>query len=101
MIASLKTLSVSGIQDSEDWHGKALGDKASTVLETIKENIVNQGPHGLVPKSPEKKVPEADTSAIRLSEPPNYQLNQSVRALPILPPLHTCASRLFLSHLDL
>ncbi|PVD25166.1 hypothetical protein C0Q70_15664 [Pomacea canaliculata] len=67
-----------GIQDSEDWHGKALGDKASTVLETIKENIVNQGPHGLVPKSPEKKVPEADTSAIRLSEPPNYQLNQSV-----------------------
>jgi transketolase len=68
-----------GIEDQLNWHGKALGKESANALKAIKENIVNQGPHGLKPSSPTSVAPVVNIKNIKLSEPPNYQKGQAVR----------------------
>lgn len=69
---------VSGIEDKDDWHGKPLGDQAQAAIQALKDNIANQGPHDLLPSTPEEEVPEVNVSNIKLSEEPQYQLQQQV-----------------------
>lgn len=67
-----------GIEDEENWHGKALGDKAAKAIEEIKARIQNQGEHGLKPQPVTNDAPSVCFNA-KLSEPPNYTLGQKVR----------------------
>ncbi|XP_071497384.1 transketolase-like isoform X1 [Diadema antillarum] len=64
------------VEDLENWHGKALGDKAEIALETISKLITNKGPHGITPPS---SAPLADNDlTVSLNEPPNYELGAKV-----------------------
>lgn len=62
----------------ENWHGKALGDKAAKAIEEIKAHIKNEGPHGLSPQPVIDDAPDISLKA-KLIEPPNYELGQKVR----------------------
>lgn len=66
------------IEDQDNWHGKALGDKADEAIQALKDTMSNEGPHGLLPRSPEKKVPKVDISNIKLSDPPTYKPKEQV-----------------------
>ncbi|XP_072181825.1 transketolase-like protein 2 isoform X2 [Diadema setosum] len=64
------------VEDLENWHGKALGDKAEIALEAISKLITNKGPHGITPPS---SAPLADNDlTVSLNEPPNYELGVKV-----------------------
>lgn len=63
-----------GIEDEENWHGKALGAKAAEAIEACKKLIQNPGPHGLKPLDIIDDAPEIKIPQITLSEPPNYKL---------------------------
>lgn len=69
---------VTGIEDQENWHGKALGDKAGSIIDEINARIQNKGNHGLGPQPVVDDAP-AVTLSVKLSEPPNYTLGQKVR----------------------
>lgn len=66
------------IEDQDNWHGKALGDKADEAIQALKDTMSNEGPHGLLPRSPEKKVPKVDIANIKLSDPPTYKPKEQV-----------------------
>lgn len=68
---------VSGIEDEENWHGKALGDKADKIIEEINARIQSQGAHGLGPQPVVDDAPSVCFNA-KLNEPPNYTLGQKV-----------------------
>ena len=68
---------INGIEDEENWHGKALGDKASKAIEEIKARIQNDGPHGLKPQPVTDDAPAVCFNA-KLNEPPNYTLGQKI-----------------------
>ena len=72
---------INGIEDEENWHGKALGDKAAKAIEEIKSRIQNDGPHGLGPQPVTDDAPSVCFNA-KLNEPPNYTLGQKVCYLP-------------------
>ena len=67
----------SGVEDEENWHGKALGDKAASVIAEIKSRIQHKGDHGLGPQPVISDAP-AITCSVKLSEPPNYTKGQKV-----------------------
>ena len=67
-----------GIEDEDNWHGKALGDKSTNVVKALKEKMSNKGPHGLTPNPPEVKASVANVSNIKLSEAPKYSMGQQV-----------------------
>lgn len=67
-----------GVEDQDNWHGKALGDKSAAALQVLKDNIANQGPHELTPMAPEVKAPVISVANIKLSEPPKYDQGQQV-----------------------
>ncbi|XP_046840258.1 transketolase-like [Xenia sp. Carnegie-2017] len=68
---------INGIENLENWHGKALGDKAAKAIEEIKAHIKNQGPHGLSPQPVIDDAPDVSLKA-KLIEPPNYELGQKI-----------------------
>lgn len=70
-----------GIEDEENWHGKALGAKAAESVEACKKLIQNPGPHGLQPLDVIDDAPNFQVPQITLSEPPNYKLGDKVREL--------------------
>jgi len=65
---------IPGIEDELNWHGKALGAKADDAIAAIEGQMVdkNVSLEGLsLPVVTDDAAP-VDTSAIQLSEPPNY-----------------------------
>jgi len=75
---TFKGKGIPGIENELNWHGKALGDKASAALEAISGRIVNKGPHGLKVSAPSGELPARDITNIRLSSPPDYPLGEKV-----------------------
>jgi len=71
---------IPGIEDQDNWHGKALGKEADAALTAIRAQIKNPGPHGIVPRAPTQDAPQvpANYANVSLSEPPNYKLGQQV-----------------------
>ncbi|KAL1441529.1 hypothetical protein MTO96_008494 [Rhipicephalus appendiculatus] len=45
---------IAGIEDSENWHGKPLGDKAPAAIEALEKQMVSKGPWKLAPQRPGK-----------------------------------------------
>lgn len=74
---TFKGRGITGIEDEENWHGKALGDKAASIIDEINSRIQNQGAHGLGPQPVVDDAP-AITCTVKLSEPPNYTLGQKI-----------------------
>ncbi|XP_076468699.1 transketolase-like protein 2 [Babylonia areolata] len=75
---TFKGQGIVGIADKDNWHGKALGDKASDALAELKKQLANKGAHGLVPASPETVAPTIKTTDIKLAAPPSYKMGQMV-----------------------
>ena len=66
-----------GVEDEENWHGKALGGKTDEALEACKKALANPNIK-LVPKMFDDDAPVVDISNIKLSSPPNYKLGDKV-----------------------
>jgi len=60
-----------------NWHGKPLGVKADEVISSLEAQMKNKDVT-LRPQPITATVPKSDISNITLSEPPNYELGQSV-----------------------
>ena len=67
-----------GIEDLEDYHGKALVEGKAAV-EKLKEGLVNDK-HNLGPQPVVDDAPAVDLSpgTIKLSEPPSYKIGDKV-----------------------
>lgn len=74
---TFKGKGITGVEDEENWHGKALGDKAASVIAEIKSRIQHKGDHGLGPQPVISDAP-AITCSVKLSEPPNYTKGQKI-----------------------
>ena len=77
-IISLLGRGFPGIEDEENWHGKALGAKAEEAIAACKAKIQNAGPHGITPLAVVDDAPKFEIPNITLSEPPNYKLGEKV-----------------------
>lgn len=67
------------IEDLENWHGKPLGDSASTVIEHLQGLIRNAGSTQITPPSPQKdSAKKVSISNVKLATPPAYQLGEAV-----------------------
>ncbi|CAH1783241.1 unnamed protein product [Owenia fusiformis] len=75
---TFKGKGMQGIEDEENWHGKPMGGKAESMIEAIKANIVNQGPHTLTIQAPVEDAPAVDITNIKLSDPPAYKRSDKV-----------------------
>lgn len=75
---TFKGRGIEGIEDLDNWHGKALGDKAKSAVQVLRENLLGGGDHGLTPMSPEVKAPVINVNNIQLSTPPAYKLGEQV-----------------------
>jgi transketolase len=64
------------IEDLENWHGKPLGDKAQEVIAALTQQITTTN-FTIKPTPPSVAVPAVNLS-VRLSEPPNYKLGETV-----------------------
>lgn len=63
----------------DNWHGKALGNKAEEVIAHLKSLIKNAGPLTLHPQKPlVDDVPVVDITNIKLDSPPNYKKTDQV-----------------------
>ncbi|KAK3738800.1 hypothetical protein RRG08_035680 [Elysia crispata] len=74
---TFKGQGVPGVADVENWHGKPLGAKSEAAIKAIKENIVNGGPHGIVPTEPSLSLKPINKS-VQLASPPAYKLGDNV-----------------------
>lgn len=75
---TFKGKGIPGIEDQMNWHGKALGKESANALKAIKDNMSNQGPHGLKPGAVVDDAPAVNIKNVALSEPPNYKKGQTV-----------------------
>lgn len=66
-----------GVEDQENWHGKALGAKTDEALDACKKALANPNIK-LVPKMFTDNAPVVDISQVKLSAPPNYKLGDKV-----------------------
>ncbi|XP_053688847.1 transketolase-like protein 2 [Sabethes cyaneus] len=67
------------IEDLENWHGKPLGEDATTVIEHLQSLIHNAGPITITPHSPQKDSTKiVNINNIKLATPPAYKLGESV-----------------------
>jgi len=66
------------VEDQLDWHGKPLGKNSAAALEAVKKEIVNPGPHGIVPEMFVDDCPKVEFPVVKLSEPPKYEMGQKV-----------------------
>lgn len=77
-----KTFKGRGFPDIEDllnWHGKPLGAKAETAINTVNQAMMSNGTYKKLRPHPIKaKVPTSDISNVKLSSPPNYKKGQEV-----------------------
>lgn len=67
---------ITGVEDEENYHGKALGDKGKKAVELIKASI-SSSEHSLGPQPVTDDAP-AVSLAVKLSEPPNYKIGDKV-----------------------
>lgn len=68
-----------GIEDLVEWHGKALGDKAETVLKYLKTLIKNPNQTTIQRPVPEEPFPPALAEGpVRLDAPPSYKKDEKV-----------------------
>ena len=78
---TFKGKGIPGIEDQMNWHGKAIGDKASAAIEAIEAVMVDKNISG-EKKNTQTVVEDAaavDLSPIYLSEAPNYADGVKVR----------------------
>ncbi|CAG5115215.1 unnamed protein product [Candidula unifasciata] len=68
---------IPGVADAENWHGKPLGNQALEAIKAIKDNIINAGPHNIIPRQPTVTLSPVNTS-VELSQPPSYKLGEVV-----------------------
>lgn len=73
---TFKGRGIPGIEDSEGWHGKPLGDKAAAAIEAIKKQMSDSSVKLVPPPPLEAKLTAVDASKVRLTEPPSYELGQ-------------------------
>lgn len=66
-----------GIEDQENWHGKALGAKGDACIEHLQRLVDNQSVKP-TPKAVVEDAKPVDISNIRLSEPPSYKMGEKV-----------------------
>ncbi|KYN38710.1 Transketolase-like protein 2 [Trachymyrmex septentrionalis] len=67
------------IEDTENWHGKPLGNRAADVLQHLNGLLKNPGNLQLHPQKPlVDDAPVVDISNIALAFPPNYKLGEQV-----------------------
>lgn len=66
-----------GIADADNWHGKPLGGDAPKAIKAIRENIVNAGPHNIIPHQPKVTLSPIKT-AVKLASAPSYKLGETV-----------------------
>ncbi|XP_018306431.1 transketolase-like protein 2 isoform X2 [Mycetomoellerius zeteki] len=67
------------IEDTENWHGKPLGNRAADVLQHLNGLLKNPGPLELHSQKPlVDDAPVVDISNIALAFPPNYKLGEQV-----------------------
>lgn len=72
---TFKGRGIPGIEDQENWHGKALGDKTADAVAHLRGLI--KGSNGLTPKPPRGKARAPSTAPARLS-PPEYKKGAKV-----------------------
>lgn len=65
------------IEDRDNWHGKPLGDKAEEVINALNQRISTKN-FTIKAPVPSVNVPTVDLKAVRLSEPPNYKLGETI-----------------------
>lgn len=76
---TFKGKSFPNIEDLENWHGKALGNKAEEVIKYLTSLLKNPGPLGLHPQKPlVEDAPVIDITNIKLDSPPNYKLGEEI-----------------------
>lgn len=66
------------IEDTDNWHGKPLGDQTKSVIEHLQALIKNTDSQSFIPKPIINDAPPVDIKDIQLSSPPNYKLGESV-----------------------
>lgn len=66
-----------GVENLENYHGKALGDKGKAAVEEMKASLgtdsVDLGPQPVVDDAPVVDL------TVKLSEPPNYKIGDKVK----------------------
>lgn len=75
---TFKGNAIQGISDQDNWHGKALGDRADDAVKALTDQLANKGHHGITPPVPDSKAPVINTTNITLSESPAYTMGQLV-----------------------
>ncbi|XP_060805855.1 transketolase-like protein 2 [Amyelois transitella] len=66
-----------GIEDLENWHGKALGADGEKIIKHLQTQIKNANV-SLKPKAPLSEAPRVHLSDITLSSPPSYKAGELV-----------------------
>lgn len=74
---TFKGKGLEGIENADNWHGKALGDKAEGQIQHLLSQIKGDT-NILQPPAPLATVEPVNISNVQLSEPPNYKLGQMV-----------------------
>jgi len=76
---TFKGRGIPGIEDADDWHGRALGvPKSESYIATIRGQIANSGPHGLRACMPADTLAEIPFGGLKMAEPPAYKLSDKV-----------------------
>lgn len=68
-----------GIENEDNWHGKALGDKADKIVQTLSDSIKGSKPVTIVPEAPKGELQPVTHGKIVLSDKPEYELGKQVR----------------------
>lgn len=61
-----------------NWHGKALGDKASSVVEHLKGLLQNPDAPNPKIEGPSGSAPDVSITDVKLSSPPNYKVGDAL-----------------------
>lgn len=78
---TLSFLLLTGVEDLENFHGKALGDKGVKAIEEI-EKLLSSEKDVLKPKPAVEDAPKVVTpEPVALSEAPSYAVGQKVKEL--------------------
>lgn len=75
---TFKGKGIPDIEDKDDWHGKALGKKADSVIEFIEQQIKNRNGHKLHPPMPMESLSEKVLGDLSMCAPPNYKMGDLV-----------------------
>lgn len=66
------------IEDTDNWHGKPLGEQTQTVISHLEGLIKNKESLPFTPQKVVNDAPPVNIKDIKLSSPPNYKLGESV-----------------------